>query len=240
MKIGKCKLCNLNKKLCDHSHIIPNHTYKILKDENKKLMFLESGKICKRQTGEFEGGILCQTCENILSDYESYGNKLIFENKINNIQREIKKIGDREILEIKGGGYDYQKFKLYLLSILWRSSISSRSFFKNVNLGHENNEILRNMILNYNPGEIYEYPCLIVLPSLMFNKSGFDLVDVGITKSPITYYNCKLKYVDFLITGCRYQFAITTQEGDTKLISVQKDALILPFFTPEESEKCRN
>ncbi len=55
---------------------------------------------------------------------------------------------------------NYTKFKLFLLSILWRASISSRPFFNEINLGtHE--EVIRKMILQGNAGDIDDYPTVM-------------------------------------------------------------------------------
>jgi hypothetical protein len=55
----------------------------------------------------------------------------------------------------------YIKLKLFLLSVLWRASISTRPFFSCINLGpHE--ETLRRMILEGNPGEASDYPILFM------------------------------------------------------------------------------
>jgi hypothetical protein len=56
---------------------------------------------------------------------------------------------------------DYTSFKLFLLSILWRSSITKRGFFKYVALGSEHEEIIRLMLLDKNPKEVVDYPCFI-------------------------------------------------------------------------------
>ncbi|TAK67236.1 MAG: hypothetical protein EPO24_00715 [Bacteroidetes bacterium] len=54
---------------------------------------------------------------------------------------------------------DYKKFKLFLLSILWKASISKRTFFKDVKLGpHE--RVIAKTILTGNPGALEDYPIL--------------------------------------------------------------------------------
>lgn len=55
---------------------------------------------------------------------------------------------------------DYRKFKLFLLSILWRAGVSSLQFFERVQLG-KHSEILRRMLLEGNPGAPREYPCIL-------------------------------------------------------------------------------
>lgn len=246
MKIGVCKLCRQNKELCERSHIISNYAYKLLRDDDNLVLYIDKQTINKpgkqkRYTGEFEGNILCLDCESKISEYETYAVNLIFRNKIKNIKREIKQNKNNiKLLEISGAGYDYKKYKLYLLSILWRSSVSSRSFFKNVSLKVNDEENIRRMILNDNPGEIYDYPCFIILPALTHQNIGFDLKDVGLIRNPIKYEKDEIEFIEFLINGCHYQFSIIKEPNKTKFISVQKNHLVMPFLTEEQTFNRRN
>jgi len=66
--------------------------------------------------------------------------------------------------------YDYLTFKLFHLSILFRSSISSLPTFQEVNLGiHE--DLIREMLLNVSPGESWEYP---ILACVVLNGSNVE------------------------------------------------------------------
>ena len=57
-------------------------------------------------------------------------------------------------------GIEYENFKLFALSILWRASVSSLSMFEQVNLGpHENS--IRTMILKGDAGRQHRYPILL-------------------------------------------------------------------------------
>jgi hypothetical protein len=72
---------------------------------------------------------------------------------------------------IRFSGIDYKMFKLFQLSILWRAGISDRPIFKAVDLGkHE--DILRNMLLNDDPGESYKYGCIMF--ATMHNENHID------------------------------------------------------------------
>jgi len=54
----------------------------------------------------------------------------------------------------------YAKTKLGLLSLLWRSSITSSEFFANIKLESSVEEDLRKMIYNSDPKENSEYPII--------------------------------------------------------------------------------
>ena len=162
--VGKCKLCGEDKELCEQSHIIPNFMYQDLFDENNRMYAILSkeGKIKQRgyrKTGEFDKHILCHSCDNeTLGKLDRYASLILYD-------------GYPKIFEHRAGPdgmkytycaeIDYAQFKLFLLSVLWRASISDRPLFREVQLGpHE--ERIRQMLLNGDPGEQLKYPCLIM------------------------------------------------------------------------------
>ncbi len=162
--VGKCKLCFGEKELCKQSHIIPNFMYKGIFDDKNRLLLVgsEKGILTERgyrQTGEFDNQILRHSCDNVtlgkLDRYASLilydGYPKIFENRKDNNGMEYTFCGE----------IDYTKFKLFLLSIVWRASVSKRPLFKEVQLGPHEDRI-RQMIINGDPGEQFSYPCLIM------------------------------------------------------------------------------
>lgn len=203
----KCKLCLEEKELIKESHLIPDFMYKFIKDVDNHMMSISGNQIEKAKkvyTGEFESNILCKNCDNaIIGSYESYASKIInYQTKIEGISatKFVDENSNLKHAEIKG--LDYSKFKLFLLSLLWRASISSRDFFKNVKLDSKEEESLRQMLLNGDPGEPDDYPCIVCLPnqSLLLNK--FVQSPIVITKE-----NKKIGY-SFLIGGTYYYFYI--------------------------------
>ena len=161
---GICKLCGEEKTLCKQSHIIPNFMYKDLFDKKNQIHKIQSqkGKLEQRgvcQTGEFESSILCLNCDNrILGKLERYASLILYDGNPKVIENRKDPDGTKYTYCAE---LDYTQFKLFLLSILWRSSISSRPIFQEVNLGpHEKN--IRRMLLENDPGDQMEYPCLIM------------------------------------------------------------------------------
>jgi len=110
-----------------------------------------------RQSGVYEPNILCSTCDNkIFGALETYDSQALYGGI--DITIENGAINSSKYIRVKG--LDYSKFKLFLLSVLWRASISSLPVFQNVNLGkHE--QILRDKLLKGDPGKSEEYPCAI-------------------------------------------------------------------------------
>ena len=71
--------------------------------------------------------LLCQKCVTLLSRWETYAKKVIFDREAQFVSKAGK--------HIRLGNIDYHRFKLYLLSLIWRMGLSSLKMFKAVSLG---------------------------------------------------------------------------------------------------------
>jgi hypothetical protein len=239
MEKGICKLCLQEKLLCNKSHVLPKHSYKILKDDGYCLYIDQetANKESKQKdySGVFESNILCENCEqNILSNYEKYGYILIYCNNLKNIS---KVMSDDKII-INGSGYNYLKIKLYFLSILWKSSISSNKFFEEVKLSNDVEDRIRSMLLNNDPGEEKDFPIFISAPHLS-NGAKFDSRDILITRSPIKRQVKKIDIYDFLVTGQNICFIIDDRGASEHINSIQKDTFLIFVKSKERSIKYR-
>ena len=180
----KCKLCLSNKKLIGKSHIFPDFLYKDLYDKKHRLHKVKLPEISTTlytQTGEYDRHILCAECDNnILGKLDSYGKNSLIEGiveyKSKTIIHELR--SNSWGLDVQfWSGLNYKSFKLFLLSLLWRSSISRRIMFEKVELA-EHEEILRSMIYNGTPDEPDNYPCII------FRYDHVDKLPTGIISQP--------------------------------------------------------
>lgn len=156
-----CKLCQEDTKLLKKSHIIPDFMYKEIYDEKHFLYRGSAKNLDKMQTvptGEYDSNILCKNCDNeIIGSYESYGSGVFFDGLPQSNCPTFKsgKINDIHVTLFEN--LEYDKFKLFLLSLLWRASISNRKFFKNVNLG-DDEERIRKLLLSGKAGNDSSYP----------------------------------------------------------------------------------
>lgn len=139
-----CNLCLEEKKLIKVSHIISDFLHSELYDEKHKLIKFHPKDLRESKTkfksipsATYEGGILCNKCDNeIIGKYETYISNVLkgnLEGEKKVFCKEIVKFEDVKIVEVKN--LNFQKTKLFLLSILWRSHISSRPEFIHINLG---------------------------------------------------------------------------------------------------------
>jgi hypothetical protein len=163
-----CKLCGKDKKLLKRSHIIPDFAYRDLYDEKHQILFgkLENLELSYLyHSAPYDKDILCEDCDcNIISGYETYASNALYGGKQKNDEIiSIKKlIGQSGLPFLQIENINYKKFKLFILSILWRASVSRHPFFKNISLGeHEN--IIRDMILQGDPKDYKTYTPSILL-----------------------------------------------------------------------------
>ncbi len=212
---GECKLCKKRAKLIRKSHIIPNFMYKGLFDANNKMTMVNLNKPLFNpkpyQTGIFEKFILCKECENeLLSKSEKYVSVVLYGGALKNTPLFENQLGPDGIESIIIRNIDYKKFKHFILSIVWRASISGNPFFEKINLSNEE-EVLRNIILSnvYTDEENFKISILAIV-----NRNN-DLVRV--IQNPELYELGNCRFVTFFIGGFVY------------FISLSKDASF-PIF----------
>jgi hypothetical protein len=150
----KCALCLNDSELCD-SHIYPEFLYKEMYDDNHTFFLIENdpARPTKVQRKGIYEKILCVECERRIGKYEDYAAKVLLGG--------AKNIGFNLLPgKMVATNIDYQKFKLFEISLLWRSGVSRREEFQNVKFG-KHSEIMRNMLFNEIPGEPYDYGCTL-------------------------------------------------------------------------------
>ena len=149
---GICKLCLMETKL-NNSHIIPEYFYKPMYDSKHRFFKLSRELNIKNEFVQkgLREYLLCNSCEQQINEYEKYANRVMFYEPPKNISQNSKIV----IVE----GIDYKLMKLFQLSILWRSAVSTLPTFQEVKLG-PHQERLRKMILNNYPGKYTDYGCL--------------------------------------------------------------------------------
>jgi hypothetical protein len=136
--------------------------YKGILNKNKKIVetnLHNFNEATYRPTGIYDQYILCNECDNeVIGSLESYAAKNFYDNK--NIEITVDE--NEHIINLMFKDIDYKKFKLFLVSILWRASISKHKIFSEVNLGIKYEEVARKMIFEGNPGRQDDFPTCIL------------------------------------------------------------------------------
>ncbi|EMJ5422695.1 hypothetical protein RFI10_004265 [Klebsiella aerogenes] len=130
---GICKLC-LEEKVLMESHSIPRSYFRRLKKSSSQLMIIQKGSKPRLENFDPKEPLLCLDCEQFIShEYESYGTRLLRNH------HNIRKNANHIIVN----AFDYKRFYLYLLSILWRASISKNIHYSSVHGVPELDDLMR-------------------------------------------------------------------------------------------------
>ena len=212
----KCKLCLREKKLLN-SHIIPEFFYKYTYSSSHKISVVSTGKISREFLNLQKGlreRLLCEDCEQLLSPWEKYVREAIFGGT------PLKGMSDDRLIKIDG--LDYRKFKLFGLSLIWRASVSTKRFFENIHLGsHE--EIIRRMLLQYEPGNENEYS--IVLSAVKIDNSPI----IDLVMKPEELSDDGFTYFRFCLGSFIWLFVISDDDNSFRLneFFLKRDGSIL-------------
>lgn len=150
------KICNLCKlKIADksNSHIIPKFMCKGLFEKAKprhSIAINNKGKSKNIQDTPKENHILCSNCEKRIEIIETYfARKIIDIHNYNNLKNnfEVKKISNQEYLSCET--INPKAFKLFIYSIIWRTSISNLNEFMKFKIEESIEEEIR-IFLNSN------------------------------------------------------------------------------------------
>ena len=136
-----CKGCGENKKII-RAHIIPEAFFVGLKSDGKSpLMVADELNYPKRAPiGVYDRNILCHDCEQKFQDLDNYGQQIL-------LKTELQSSAVKGTVYYKVPNVNYELFKLFFISVLWRASISSQPYYSKVNLG-KFEEIAKNNVWN--------------------------------------------------------------------------------------------
>ncbi len=142
-----CKGCGENKKLI-RAHIIPEAFFVGLRSEGKSpLMVADELHYPKRSPiGVYDRSILCHDCEQKFQDLDHYGQEIL-------LKTELESCVVKETVYYKIPNVNYELFKLFFISILWRAAISIQPYYSKVKLG-KFEEIAKNNVWN----RVFENP----------------------------------------------------------------------------------
>lgn len=181
----RCALCLTDVSALCRSHIIPEFFYKkIYDDKNRFDVFShrQNGPILPQQQKGLRQRLLCSDCENLLSGWEVYSKRVLF----GGVELGSSDRGDH----MEYIGLDYHKFKLFQMSMLWRMGVARGPGWDNVQLGPRHCERLRSMLVAHEPGEPYEYGCLLAAISTEMNQLSHVILAPTSTPRKVFGHSC--------------------------------------------------
>lgn len=173
MKIGICRLCHREAQL-SRSHIVPKAVVNPLKAE-KGFLLQVNGRgpygLKKHQDG-FVDFLLCRQCEGFCS--KEYEEPFVESWRTRAASSPWPR---NHVVSLQ---VDYRQFKLFHLLNLFRASVCTLPYFRHVDL-KSNEEIIRKMLLNGDPGGIGEY---CVAARVIYSKTNGMISEAISTPEP--------------------------------------------------------
>lgn len=142
--VGHCRLCGEVKPLIN-AHAISRRFFAKVKGAAKYSVLFDANADPNKitsiyQAGVYDTGILCEICERRFNGFDDYGWRILGNPLLNNPI--YNAFGKREAFKIN---CDTDKIRRFILSVLWRASVSSHSFYSEVNLGPYEAQVKRRL-----------------------------------------------------------------------------------------------
>jgi hypothetical protein len=182
-----CRCCGTDRDLIK-AHIIPEAFFRRLRDEGSvpRLLSNNESEYPKRiPVGVYDPGILCADCEQIFGPWDQYAVALLRDDLPG---ARVVRQGER-ILAHEIDDWQYDKLKLFFISVAWRASVSSQAMFKRVRLGPYEARA-RQMLVEGQPGSASEF-CVVL--------SRFDPSLGAAIMDPFTARNAGTNYLRFYL-----------------------------------------
>lgn len=162
----QCRLCLTEQTLIE-AHIIPRQFYHSVRGSGvgfgagelvPKVYIAGSERKPKQyQSGIFDPNILCAECDQkIIGPWDKYAQELFLRKFPTSLATSIRIPALYSV-----DSFDYSSLKLFFLSVLWRSAVTDKEFFAQVDI-QDGEEVIRKMLLECNPGASEEFPVMAV------------------------------------------------------------------------------
>lgn len=156
MRYGICQYCKKQKQLCS-AHIVPKSFYN--QKENGNFIGLSNdGKrdLKNCQNGFKDDSILCADCDKILGVYDKYAKEVLYE-----ILPRHRRF-DTPLFLLTHDFWDYQKLRMFFISLVWRASISQIDACQQISIGKKYEEIALAILKNEIPdNDMYFHPVIL-------------------------------------------------------------------------------
>lgn len=219
-----CQLCLNDRELCQ-SHIVPEFLYKKLYNANDAAAAItglgnKGYKLLQKGLCQY---LLCDDCEQHLNKHF----KIPFQNQWTNANPLPNPWIVPEPYWVK---VDYDSFKLFHLSILFRASVSNLPNFATVSLGVHQDKI-RKMILNLDSGQFWQYP---IYGFAVIRHDTKEIVQ-AVTMAKQSKYNAH-RFYGIIYGGVQWLVSVSSHRNhEHEDIALQQDGRI-PFHVMQWNE----
>lgn len=219
MKFGMCKFCGQKSHLIK-AHIIPQAFHDRLADGQNRPMLSNpehSYALQRCPTGIYDTNLVCRSCENRWNDWETYGIAFLKKHSLSSLSVLEGKVicpgigGD----SLPVSNYDYEKLKLFFLSLLWRAGASGHGFCQRIQLGEQLKDVAQ-LIVTKSPGKESEFTVLLGL---------YDYVKHPLAVAVLDPAPCTLRGTNFYKFSLAGYVAYIKRKGATLPDALKRFAL---------------
>ncbi len=154
VNLRPCRYCSCSNSFIK-AHVIPEAFFRRLRDGDRPPLLVSGreGQIPRRSPiGVYDKSILCSGCEKQFLAMDSYGTDVM----LRQFQKHFFPIHiDGKPVALRSDTLDANMMLRFLLSVLWRASVSTQPFYERVFLGPYENAILR----------LLKQPLISIIPS---------------------------------------------------------------------------
>lgn len=162
-----CKLCDKSVPTIKKSHIYSKFLFRNMVDiaTNKKVILFDKKTFKINEKPNFKPRpfekLLCNDCEQLLSNkYETPVSKLLYGDKQIYAIPHILELDDKSLItESDLVGIESRTVKNFILSLIWRASISTITPFDRFKLKQYDNDKIKNIV--YNDLDVKDYPIFV-------------------------------------------------------------------------------
>ncbi len=144
MQLGLCQLCGVEKNLCD-SHALPDSAFRSLfrNSNGKAVAFVDDSTTPTSYSSDsWSEPLLCEMCEADLNNrYDSYG-IAVLQGRANRVTVSRGDAG------VTFSGIDRQRFRMFVLSVIWRMAVSPNKSYGFVDIPYDLEKEIRDSLRN--------------------------------------------------------------------------------------------
>jgi len=133
----RCRLCFCDRKTVA-SHIVPKAFWVELRGDDGPPVLISGAEGVfpqKSQIGVYDETILCEDCEAKFNDVDDYAIRVLLKEFDSLFAPVWDTTFPARIVAYESGAVDQERLLRFLVSVLWRASVSTQPTYKRVNLG---------------------------------------------------------------------------------------------------------
>src|SRR5258706_10001678 len=155
----RCLLCGYERNLAK-AHIMPDSMNRVLRrvlddDSNSPMLtFDKLGKTKRYPMGTYDKQIVCGECDGGFSPWEKHATDVLF---TQHTWSDLRYDRNGIPLSYRLVNAEYKPLKLFMLSLLWKTSVSTLTFCRGVALDPTTNDCIGAMLRSGDPGTAADF-----------------------------------------------------------------------------------